>query len=101
MIALLRRRRTLTRSAAQMRQRAREVGVGLPDISAPSAHHEVELSEELIAAADTLYLELDAERKDRPDREAGNDGGPAQHVGVEEAAELADAENRELITLNV
>ena len=84
MLSLIIRRRNLTRSAEDVRQRAREVGAGLPDLSAPSAHIEVELSDELLAAAEEIVTTLEA--------------GEGEHQDEAGAAKIAADEDRRLVT---
>jgi hypothetical protein len=88
---LARRQKAATRTTL-VRQRAREAGVGLPDLTAPSAHREVEPSPELREAAHSFYVQLQKEMDLDETPEGGiDDEGAAQN--------LADAENRQLITV--
>jgi hypothetical protein len=90
---LIGQRKASTRTT-QVRQRAREEGVGLPDLTAPSAHHEVELSPELIAAVKEFYAQIQEEREERPA------SGAAEGVDDERSAQaLADSEDRRLIAI--
>lgn len=76
-----------------MAQRSRELGVGLPDLIAPSAHSEVELSRELLAVGELLYELV------REDRASGV--GPMERVSLDDAERQAAKEGRELLRLRI
>jgi hypothetical protein len=98
--------RPLSHTAAAIRQRTREQGVGLPDLRAPGALREVELSPELVDAASGLYEKLVSSRHEAEMRQGngGNGGGTESSESEaetrEEAEALARSEKRRLVSLS-
>ncbi len=93
MTRMMRQRKASSQGTATVRQRAREAGVGLADMTAPAAHREVEIPPEVETAAQELYREIKQANQPRRPPE----GGPGDQ---EQARNLAAAEGRRLIIVD-
>jgi hypothetical protein len=94
-----------TPSAQRVKERAKEVGSGIPDIVAPSAYREVEPSRELLDAARDIYKEMERGRQHlQTGNGNGNGNGDSDGAGTldrDAAAKIADDENRQLLELSI
>jgi hypothetical protein len=91
----------LTPSARLVRRRAREVGVGIPDMIAPSAYREVEPSDELVQAAGPLYAVLRDSRSETGVHNGDSGSGIVRIENEAGAEELAEKQDRELMAFDI
>jgi hypothetical protein len=92
----------VTPSAQRVKDRAKEVGSGIPDILAPSAYREVEPSQELLEAAEPMYTEMSKGRMhQQTENGEGNGNGDAGTLDRASAEKIAADEDREFLELDI